>query len=443
MQPLPQPKLGNITALTITTPDLNVSVAYYQQLGFAEITRADWPFPWVQITDGALLIMLRKDPKPYIALTYYVNNIDELAASLKKEGITYTQKPGKKDALKRYLFQSPDGFTISLVGITEGFRQPPGPDMLHMQPEDYYKPEKYTNKTCGMYGELAQPVADLNASIAFWDKLGFKPTATFANPYPWAILTDGLAVVGLHQTDHFTQPAITFYAADMAKKIALLKASGFAGIKDEGAGSAMLTTPEQQIILLHPLGSMPATEAPKPPQRTLETERLWLKEITPEYTDYVFTHCTDDEQMAQLGIATTEELVTEKSNWQKGLTTYRLSYRAFLMVEKATGKTIGKLGYHTWYLQHRRAEIGYALSDEAAKRKGYMGEAIKPVIAHGFEDMNLNRIEAFVSPQNEASLKLVGRFGFKEEGLIKQHYCKNDVIEDSLCFGLLRQDWVR
>ncbi len=440
MQRLPQPKLGNITALTITTPNLNDSVAFYMQLGFTELMRADWPFPWVQVTDGALLIMLRKDPNPYLALTYYVDNIDELAAGLAKAGITYTQKPGKKDALKRYIFQSPDGLTVSLVGITEGFQQPPGPDMLHMRPEDYNKPEKYTNKACGMYGELAHPVADLPTSIAFWNKLGFNAVSTYTSPYPWAILTDGLAVVGLHQTTHFTKPAITYFAADMALKIAQLKKNGLTGFSNESPGNATLTTPEQQTIFLYQLGAA-ATAPQMPPQRILETERLWLQEITPEFTDYMFTNCPDNEIMTKLGIANTDELATEKSNWSKGLTTYRLSFRAFLMVEKATGKTIGKLGYHTWYLQHRRAEIGYALSDEAAKRKGYMGEALKPVIAHGFEDMNLNRIEAFVSPQNEASLKLVTRFGFKEEGLIKQHYYKNEVIDDSLCFGLLREEW--
>ena len=52
---LPKPKLGDVTAITITTPDLEKSVQFYKLLGFTELLRADFPFPWVQISDGALL----------------------------------------------------------------------------------------------------------------------------------------------------------------------------------------------------------------------------------------------------------------------------------------------------------------------------------------------------------------------------------------------------
>ena len=55
------PKIDGISAITITSPDLEKSLSFYQKLGFKELYRADVPFPWIQITDGALLIMLRKD----------------------------------------------------------------------------------------------------------------------------------------------------------------------------------------------------------------------------------------------------------------------------------------------------------------------------------------------------------------------------------------------
>ncbi len=146
MKGLPTSILGEVTALTIATPDLAISSAFYQKLGFAEVMRADWPFPWIQVSDGVLLIMLRKDPNPYLALTYYVKNIDKVTASLEKKGITFSQKPKKTDPLKRYLLQSPDGLNVSLVSIVDGFKQPPGPGMLQMPQQDYFNPEKYVNK---------------------------------------------------------------------------------------------------------------------------------------------------------------------------------------------------------------------------------------------------------------------------------------------------------
>jgi len=255
MENLPKPKLGNVTALTITSPDLDKSFQFYQKLGFSELYRMDFPFPWIQIKDGALLIMLRKYDSPYLALTYYVNDIDSIVREMEEQGISFVQRPKATDMVKRFVMQSPDGLNISLVHLPEGgFQQPSGPTMLKMPQQDYFNPEKYVNKTCGMFGELAHPVKNLQASIEFWEKLGFVPLSKFSSPYPWAILSDGLAVVGLHQTDHFSFPAITFFAADMKDKIARLKEDGLENFVESGPANIVVETPEKQHINLFRLG---------------------------------------------------------------------------------------------------------------------------------------------------------------------------------------------
>ncbi len=444
MSNLPKPILGEITALTITTPDLETSLAYYQKLGFSEVFRDDWPFPWIQISDGVLLIMLRKDPKPYIALTYYVKSIDKVVVGLVKKGIEFVYKPKKTDIIKRYTFTTPDGLYISLVSIVEGFSQPAGPGMLTMPQEDYFKPEKYVNKTCGLFGELAHPVADLEKSISFWQLLGFKVVSRFTSPYPWAILSDGLSIIGVHQSAHFDYPAITYFAADMKEKIGKLKKEGLTGFTEQGPSNIVLTTPEHQHIFLFNMG-MPPGPAKKKPHTihftVIETPRLLLKEVGPELMKEIYTSCSDEEIMELLGIATIEELETERNKVQQGMTTYRTSYKLFFIAEKESGKIIGKCGLHNWFAIHKRAEIGYVMSDESAMRKGYMTEAVKSIIKHGFEEMGLNRIEAFVGSGNVASLKIVKGSGFIEEGTLRSHYFKDGKIEDSICFSLLRTDY--
>jgi catechol 2,3-dioxygenase-like lactoylglutathione lyase family enzyme len=244
MPDLPKPILGDITAFTITSPDLERSLAYYQRLGFTEVFRADWPFPWIQVSDGVVLIMLRKDPKPYIALTYYVKEIDAVVRALTGKGIEFAQKAKKTDPIKRYLIQSPDGLNISLVGIIDGFYQPAGPGMLQMPHADYFKPERYVNKTIGLFGELAHPVADLERSLEFWSLLGFTAISKFASPYPWAIISDGLSIVGLHQTTSFSYPVLTYFAGDMTTKINRLKEHGLAGYKENDDGNMYWLLPK-------------------------------------------------------------------------------------------------------------------------------------------------------------------------------------------------------
>jgi ribosomal-protein-alanine N-acetyltransferase len=70
-----------------------------------------------------------------------------------------------------------------------------------------------------------------------------------------------------------------------------------------------------------------------------------------------------------------------------------------------------------------------------------MKEAVAPVIRYGFEQMQLNRIEAFIGSANEASQRLVKALGFREEGLLRKHYIKDGIAEDSLVFGLLRSEY--
>ena len=445
MNKLPTPILGEVTAITITSPDPEQSLAWYQKLGFSLVMRADWPFPWIQVSDGVLLIMLRKDPKPYIALTYYVKDIANVTTDLEKKGIKFDHKPKKSDMIKRYLLQSPDGLNISLVSIVDGFSQPPGPGMLHMKPEDYFKPEKYPNKTAGLFGEFAHPVADLGKSIEFWQKLGFKAISKFTTPYSWAIISVGLSVVGLHQTSNFTYPAITYFASDMADKIAGLKKDGLKNYTAQGASNAILTTPEQQHVFLYQLGGTQSSAGEKKKTAVkpneIETSRLILRELTPEVMNELYTTYADEDIITFLGLTGPDELKKVRGNWEKGMTTYRISFKWFLMAEKATGKIIGRCGYHNWYEMHQRAELGYSMDNDAVKGKGYMKEALFAVITHGFEKMGLNRVEAFIGPSNVPSLKLVRGFGFTEEGTLRSHYSKDGEMQDSVCFSLLKDEY--
>jgi len=445
MENLPIPILGEITAFAIASPDLEKSLAFYQKLGFTELMRADWPFPWIQVTDGVVLIMLRMDPKPYIALTYYSSDINKVVADLDKKGVQFIQRAKKTDSLKRFVFQSPDGLTISLVGITEGFSQPPGPGMLNMPQEDYFNPERYVNKTAGLYGEFAHPVTDLDKSLEFWALLGFKAVSRFTSPYPWAIISDGLSVVGLHQTDHFSSPTITYFAADMANKIKKIKAAGIKDFKDQGGGNIILATPEKQYINLFQLGGgTPETKKKKKPelkQVVLETERLLLKELSPEIIAELFTSYSDEEIMHHMGLSTNEELEKERSNFKMGLANYRTTLKSFMLFDKKSGKAIGKSGFHNWHKEHSRAEVGYRMFDETMKGKGLMTEALGEILRYGFEEMKLNRIEAFVGLENEPSQRLMKRYKFTREGIFRSHFFKNGKMEDSICFSLLQNEY--
>lgn len=174
---------------------------------------------------------------------------------------------------------------------------------------------------------------------------------------------------------------------------------------------------------------------------TVETERLILRKLTPSTYRQIFETLSDAEIMKTLGLADEEALHKEKQKQQNGLSTYNRSFVNFQILDKESEQILGACGFHTWYTEHARAEIGYALTNEDTKAKGMMSEAMKAVLHYGFEHMRLNRVEALIGPNNIPSLKLATKFGFSEEGRLRGHYYKNGNMEDSLVFGLLREEY--
>lgn len=176
-------------------------------------------------------------------------------------------------------------------------------------------------------------------------------------------------------------------------------------------------------------------------QVVLETERLILKEVNPEIINYVYTNWNDKDIMSYMGWQTAEELTVDRQKQQGGYTTHRIKLKGFLFISKATNEVIGAAHYHTWQPTHSRAEIGYAIYKEEYKNKGYMKEGLKAMLDFGFNEMGLNRVEALIGPFNEPSLKLVQSFGFVKEGVLREHYCKNGELQDSIIFSLLKREY--
>ena len=86
-----------------------------------------------------------------------------------------------------------------------------------------------------------------------------------------------------------------------------------------------------------------------------------------------------------------------------------------------------------------KAEIGDDLGRDYW-HQGYMSEALRAMLAYGFETLKLNRIEALVMPENEASATLLRRLGFSEEGVLREYAYFKGEYHDLRFFSLLRRE---
>lgn len=173
----------------------------------------------------------------------------------------------------------------------------------------------------------------------------------------------------------------------------------------------------------------------------LKTNRLVLKRLLPNDFNYIFENYSKEEIKKLLGHDSEDEFLKEKSKYEKGYTTYNRSFVYFQIIEKLSKSIIGDCVFHNWYFEHKRAELGYSITNERFKRKGLMSEALKVIIDYGFNEMKLHRIEALVGDKNTASLKLMEKYNFVREGLLRQHYFIEGEFENSIIFSKLKSDF--
>lgn len=175
-------------------------------------------------------------------------------------------------------------------------------------------------------------------------------------------------------------------------------------------------------------------------QIEIKTSRLLLKSITPEFIKHLFEVKGKEDIMFYFN-TDIQGYNHLKDMFEKGMETHRISMFYFLLFDKKTQKCIGECGFHTWNKTHGRAELFYNLKEESFKRKGLMSETLVEVIAFGFRELNLHRIEALTASWNTASIKLLENFKFTKEGTMREDYLVAGKYENSECFSLLKNEW--
>lgn len=204
-------KLGDVAQIAIGVPDLAASAAFYETLGFEKLAENNQPWPWKQYSDGQNLILLNQDGNQYIGLNYLSADAAERVKQVEALGVELLMKQEFDGRLHMAIFADADGLMVGLINHDPtGMPLPDGLPLSH----------------CGKFGEFALGVANFQRAARFWQQFGFAQLYASSDPYPWGIFSDGLVVLGLHQTEDFQGPCPTYFAPDMPKRIEQLQAEG-------------------------------------------------------------------------------------------------------------------------------------------------------------------------------------------------------------------------
>lgn len=104
------------------------------------------------------------------------------------------------------------------------------------------------------------------------------------------------------------------------------------------------------------------------------------------------------------------------------------------------GEVIGQACLKNIRWINHKAEISMFIRKDM-QGKGLGLRALQSIIEYGFKRLNLFRLEAEVIDGNKASLILIEKTGFTEEGRLREAKFVNGEYKDLLRFGLLRKEY--
>jgi ribosomal-protein-alanine N-acetyltransferase len=153
----------------------------------------------------------------------------------------------------------------------------------------------------------------------------------------------------------------------------------------------------------------------------LATKRLRLRELSFRDAESLFA-ILGDEAVAEFY---DDDVFTEVSQAQEQIEAWAFGYQNKRSVRwgiflRERDELIGTCGYYGIHRLHLRAGLGYELA-RSFWRQGIMTEALGAILEFGFKSVGINRVEAVVMLENEASVRLLGGLGFHEEGVLRKY----------------------
>ncbi len=113
------------------------------------------------------------------------------------------------------------------------------------------------------------------------------------------------------------------------------------------------------------------------------------------------------------------------------------TYRWFI---ERDGEVVGNVSLKGISYQMNYGEIGYGVAPRHHSQ-GIATEATSLLIHKCFTGSPLRKLLAYVHEENAASVRVLQKLGFQQEGLLREHYIIKGKPVNELLFGLLKHEW--
>jgi [ribosomal protein S5]-alanine N-acetyltransferase len=143
----------------------------------------------------------------------------------------------------------------------------------------------------------------------------------------------------------------------------------------------------------------------------LETERLLLRRFTLDDLDALVALYSDAAVIQYVYASMTAEETHDELEWLLALYDEQPGFGLWATIYKATGEIMGRCGLLQWTIDDRpEVELTYLLAQNYWGR-GLGTEVTRALIHYGFEQLQLPRLVAVITRENEASIHVAQGLG--------------------------------
>lgn len=170
----------------------------------------------------------------------------------------------------------------------------------------------------------------------------------------------------------------------------------------------------------------------------LQTDRLRLVEVKTEHAKGLFDNLSNPDVTRYYG----REPMTELAEAEKLVEHFKSIFSTsrgirWAIIRKEDNRFAGTIGLNNLSKGMKRAEVGFEIHPDFW-RTGITSEALDAVLNYSFTEMSLHRMGAVTFLDNVASISLLKKHGFEQEGILRNYLFQNGQSHDARVFSVLK-----
>lgn len=173
---------------------------------------------------------------------------------------------------------------------------------------------------------------------------------------------------------------------------------------------------------------------------TLEGKKVRLRPLSMNDLDSIMEWVNDEEVTRTLLTGRYPMTREAEIKWLEEHTATDAKEVTFV-IETRSGEYLGGISLFRFQAVERIAELGIVVGRKTAWGQGYGTEAMRLLVAYGFEQLNLHMIYLTVLADNPRASHIYEKVGFAHEGCLRDRVYRGGCYHDLLTMSLKRTEW--